>query len=105
MWIEPSFLGNPWIQPRYIAKSLSTQMYTHRLTGSPPNLAPTTRKNSRYCDWIGSTSSCRSAEHDCQSAKIAATAPGSSAGSSSGGRSAATASGSVRYSAIRKSPE
>ena len=45
------------------------------------------------------------AEHDCQSAKIAATAPGSSAGSSSGGRSAATASGSVRYSAIRKSPE
>ena len=26
MWIEPSFLGKPWIQPRYMAKSLSTQM-------------------------------------------------------------------------------
>ena len=26
MWIEPSFFGKPWIQPRYIAKSLSTQM-------------------------------------------------------------------------------
>ena len=35
MWIEPSFLGKPWIQPRYIAKSLSTQMYTQRLTGWP----------------------------------------------------------------------
>ena len=35
MWIEPSFLGNPWIHPRYIAKSLSTQMYTQRLTGWP----------------------------------------------------------------------
>ena len=33
MWIEPSFFGKPWIQPRYIAKSLSAQMYTQRLTG------------------------------------------------------------------------
>jgi hypothetical protein len=62
-------------------------------------------KNSLYCDWIGSASSWPSSEQDCQSAKIAATAPESSAGSSSGGSSAATAPGSVRYSTIRKSPE
>jgi len=45
-------------------------------------------------------------EHDCQSAQISATAPGSSsAGSIPGGNSAATAAGSARYSSVSTSPE
>ena len=32
---SPSFFGYPWWWPRTMAKSLSTQMYTHRLNVSP----------------------------------------------------------------------
>ncbi len=55
--IEPSFFGNPWIQPRVSAKSRSTQMYEHVVTSSPSSSALTTMKNSLYWERDGSTSS------------------------------------------------
>jgi hypothetical protein len=36
---SPSFLGKPWIQPRAIAKSWSTQMNVQVVTGSPSSSA------------------------------------------------------------------
>ena len=79
--IEPSFFGKPWIQPRASAKSRSTQMYGQCVTSSPSSSALTTRKNSRYCERDGSTSSPPPSEDDCQSAKIAAQRPASGCGS------------------------
>jgi hypothetical protein len=104
MWIEPSFLGNPCTQPRASAKSRSTQMYGHVVTGSPSRSALTTTKNSLYWLRTGSSSSSRELEQDCQSTKSAAHRPGSECGSSPGGRTASTASGLAQYSITRKSP-
>jgi len=105
MCTEPSFLGNPWIQPRTSAKSASTQMYGQVVTCSPARLALTTRKNSRYWPRTGSSSSWPESPQDCQSANTAAARPGSGAyGSIPGGSTAATASGSAQYSTTRKSP-
>ena len=39
---SPSFFGKPWIQPRAIAKSWSTQMNVQVVTGSPSSSALTT---------------------------------------------------------------
>ena len=104
MWMEPSFFGNPCTQPRTSAKSLSTQMYGHSVTGSPSRSAFTTTKNSRYWLRIGSSSSSRESVHDCQSMKSAALRPGSGCGSRPGGSTASTASGSAQYSMTTKSP-
>ena len=41
--IEPSFFGKPWIQPRAIAKSWSTQMNVQVVTAWPSRSALTTR--------------------------------------------------------------
>ena len=92
--------------PRSIAKSLSTQMNAHREYVRPSKEHRITTKASLYCERTGSSSSARSAPQDCQSAQMSATAPGSWAASESGsGSSAATRSGSVRYSTVRRSPE
>ena len=55
-------------------------------------------KNSLYWERDGSSSSFRSAEHDCQSAKTAAWRTTSGCGSSPSGRTAAAAAGSAQYS-------
>lgn len=102
----PSFFGYPWNQPRPMAKSVVTQMSSHLLYVTPWYWHLTTKKASRYCDREGSRSSAFDALHDCQSAQIKATAPGSSsARSRSGGNSARTLSTSVRYSTVNKVPE
>ena len=75
--IEPSFFGNPWIQPRASAKSRSTQMYAHVVTSSPSRSPLTTTKTSLYWERDGSTSSSPPSEHDCQSAATKAQRPGS----------------------------
>jgi hypothetical protein len=81
-------------------------MYTQREYVSPRYRHRTTTNASLYCERTGSRSSSKESEHDCQSAKISATAPGSSAAGSSGaGRSSATRAGSVRNSIVRRSPE
>src|SRR6185437_16385100 len=105
-WMLPSFFGYPCTSPRASAKSVSTQMNTHREYTRPPNAHRTTAKHSRYWARTGSSSSSPLAPQDCQSAQITATAPGSCGASSSGaGSSAATLAGSVRYSTVSRSPE
>jgi hypothetical protein len=89
-----------------MAKSVVTQMSTHRLYVVPAYEHRTTAKASRYCDRDGSRSSRPSALQDCQSAQMKATAPGSSgARSTSAGRRARTRSTSVRYSTVSRVPE
>ena len=81
-------------------------MYGLRENVSPRYRQRITTKHSMYCERTGSSSSSNVSEHDCQSAQIRATAPGSSsAGSSGSGSSAATRAGSVRYSIVSIWPE
>ena len=61
-------------------------MYGQVVTCSPSRSALTTRKNSRYWEREGSSSSAPSAEHDCQSTNNAAQRPGSGYGSRPSGR-------------------
>jgi hypothetical protein len=104
--IEPSFFGYPWCQPRTNAKSLSTQIRTHLEYCSPRYEQRTTRNASLYCERIGSRSSSYESEQDCQSAKMTATASGSSStGARGSGSHRATEPGAARYSIVSRSPE
>ena len=85
---------------------MSTQIRMQREYVSPRYRHRTTTKASLYWERTGSRSSSNESEHDCQSAKITATASGSSsAGSIGSGSQRPTAPGAARYSIVSRSPE
>ena len=85
---------------------MSTQIRMQREYVSPRYRHRTTTNASLYWERTGSRTSSNESEHDCQSAKITATASGSSsAGSTGSGSQRATDPGAARYSIVSRSPE